>query len=117
MVAPGADRVKAGGERGAELGEDLFVFELGVPALVFHLHHAEQDEHRVYRPPGFGLVHEQAEFGGEGVLVGGDEGVDAAGVVLEEAAVAIVEAGDDVFGCGAHLEQALHAVVGDEAFA
>ena len=29
MVAPGADGVEAGGESGAELGEDLFVFELG----------------------------------------------------------------------------------------
>ncbi len=43
--------------------------------------------------------------------------VDASGVVLEEAAVDVAEAGDDVLGFGPHLEQALDAVVGDEAFA
>jgi hypothetical protein len=93
------------------------VFELRVPALIFHLHHAEEDEYRVDGPPGSGLVHEQTELGGQVVLMSRDEGVDASGVVVEEAAVAGVHRGDDLFGFGAHLEEALHAVVSDEAFA
>ncbi len=93
------------------------MFELRVPTLVLHLHHAEQDEDGVDGPPRLWLVHEQAELGGEGVLVRGDEGVDASGVVVEEAAVAVAHGCDDLLGLGAHFEQALDAVVGDEAFA
>ncbi len=49
--------------------------------------------------------------------MGSDEGIDASSVVIEESAVAFTQRCDDLFGLGAHLEQALNAVVVDETFA
>ena len=86
MIAPRAGGVEIGGERGADLLRDRLAAELGGPLLVECLHHVEHDEHGIDRLPAARLIVEQAELRGQGVGFA-DVGVDAARVVLEEAAV------------------------------
>ena len=79
------------------------------------LKHDEADEDGVAGRPRGGLVAEDAEFDGEMRALGGDGGVDAAGVELEPVELIGRKGGDGAVGGGADLEGALDAVVGDEA--
>ena len=76
--------------------------------------HDEGDEEGVARGPGGGVVVEEAEFEGEVGALGGDGGVDAAGVEFEPVELVGREDGDGAVGGGAELEGALGAVVGEE---
>ena len=68
MVAPGADGVEIGFERGVgEFGGDAAARKLGGDVGVESLHHGEADADGVDAGPRLGAVVEDAEFDGEGV--------------------------------------------------
>ncbi len=116
MVAPRSSGIEIGGERGTDLLRDGLAGELGGPLLIERLHHAEDDEHRIDGLPAARLIVEQAELGGKRVGFA-DVGVDAAGVVLEEAAILRGEAGGEPLRSLPELEHALDAVMLDEVAA
>lgn len=117
MVAPGADGVEVSEKFGGKLCGEGFPVELLREGIGEVLKHGEADEDGVAGRPRCGLVAEDAELDGEMRTLGGDGGVDASGVELEPVQLIWRKSGDGAVGGGANLEDALSAVVGEEAVA
>ena len=119
LVAPGAYRVEVGEKVGGEVGGEGLAIELGGEVGGEVLGHDEGDEEGVAGLPEGGSVVQDVELDGQGVgavgaVVGGDVGVDAAGIGLELVKLVGGKGGGGSVGGGAELEDALLAVVLDE---
>jgi len=97
-------RMQAGDAGAREFGGDV-----GVEGL----DHGEDDADGVDAGPGLGAVVEEAEFNGEGIrlLALRDEEIDAAGVVVEAAAIVRGYSAVEALSGEADLEDALRFVV------
>ena len=115
VVAPGAYGVEVGEKFRRQLCGEGFAVELLGEGVGEVLEHGEADEDGVAGRPRGGLVAEDAEFDGEMRALGGDGGVDAAGVELEPVQLVGWEGSGGAVGGGTDLEGALGAVVRDEA--
>ncbi len=88
-IAPGADGIKIGYESGVvQAGGDAGAGELGSDVHIESLHHRQAHADGIHAAPGPRAIVKQAEFDGErvGAFAMRDEEIDAAGVVVEDAA-------------------------------
>ena len=115
MVAPRAYRVEVGEQFGRQLRGEGFAVELLREGVGEVLEHGETDEQGVTGRPRCGLVAEDTELDGEMRALRGDGGVDAFGIELQPAELVGREGGDGAVGGGANLQDALGAIVGNEA--
>src|SRR4051794_29060485 len=116
VIAPRADGEEIESERGADLFRNGFPAEIGRPLITERLDHAEHDEDGVDRLPAAGLVVEQAELRWKRIGFV-DVGINAASVVLEEAAVLRRETCGEPLRGLAELEDALDPIMLDEVAA
>jgi hypothetical protein len=115
VVAPGAYGIEVGEEFGRKFCGESFAVELLGESVGEVLEHCEADEDGVAGCPRDRLVAEDAELDGEVRALNGNRGVDALGIELEPVELIGRERGDGAVGGGANLEDALGAVVGNEA--
>jgi len=85
---------------------DFGAVELAFPSAGQRLVHVTGDDERIGGLPGLGSVMEKRKFERKIVLVGGEEGVDAASVSGEKGAGVVVEGGEFAIGDAAEAEGA-----------
>ena len=110
-IAPRAGGIQIRGQRGPDARGNPFPLQLLRPVLIEHLHHAHDHQHGIHGLPWLRLVHQQAKLGRQPVLMRADKGIHAARVIVEVAAVAVVESRGQPLRRRAHGQHTLHAVV------